>query len=273
MRNGNVKSWGNSPLPWSGYADDLVLFLLTQNGLQKATELLDSVFKRFGLSINELKTETMIINNLNPEPVKTIVTLREAGLNNVDEFKYLGTYIVANQPDTGENEMNHRIQLAYMKFAEMSNLLQNFRINLHTRILFLQSFVRSRLTYACKNWSLTMNQYDRLDYTYRSLLRRMVRNGFKQIDFRYLITNEQLHSICGTKDVSVFVKSQQLNYASHVVRMPIERSLKQLMFNDDKYKKKGRSVKSLLDQVISNQNISIDGFCSLSIRKKSGRSA
>ena len=159
----------------------------------------------------------------------------------------------------------------------MSNLLQNLNVKLTTRIMFLNSFVRSRLTYACQNWNLTRYQYDRLDITYRIFLRRMVRGGFRFIDevngdYGYVINNARLHEICGTSDVSLFIKSQQRNYAMHVVRMDITRSVKLLMFNDDKYVKRGRPAKSLLDQVVENENISIDQFCTLALSKKSGRS-
>ena len=67
--------------------------------------------------------------------------------------------------------------MANAKFTELSNLLQNFRVNLRTRILFLNSFVRSRLTYACQNWNLTLYQYERLDISYRTFLRRMEPGG------------------------------------------------------------------------------------------------
>ena len=54
---------------------------------------------------------------------------------------------------------------------------------------------------------------DRLDVTYRKFLRRMIRNGFKCIDennddFRPVNNNNQLHRICGTKDVNMFIKDQ-----------------------------------------------------------------
>ena len=47
--------------------------------------------------------------------------------------------------------------------------------------------------------------------------------------------------------------------------MPNERSLKQLMFNDDTYRKRGRPVKTLLDQVVSDKDVSIDEFCKRSL--------
>ena len=36
MRENNQRSWGISVIPWSGYADDLVLYLLSCEGLQKS---------------------------------------------------------------------------------------------------------------------------------------------------------------------------------------------------------------------------------------------
>ena len=62
MRHQELKSWGVDSLPWSGYADDLVLFLLDCTSLQRAVILLDQIFRKYGLTINATKTETMVIN-------------------------------------------------------------------------------------------------------------------------------------------------------------------------------------------------------------------
>ena len=269
MRNENVKMWGLSSVPWNGYADDLILFLVDLSSLQKAATTLNDVFDNYGLCINETKTETMILNYKflegDDEYPRSVINLRNIPLKNSTEFKYLGSYLSNNDPNTGDIEVNNRIQMANSKFASMSNLLQNSSIHLTTRIKFLNSFVRSRLTYSCQNWNLTVGQFERLDVTYRKLLRRMVRGGFKRCDanegdFRYKIDNEKLHAICHTSDVSNFVRQQQKNYASHVVRMPVERYAKQLMFNDDKYHRVGRHTPDLLEQVIKDNNCSIDMF-------------
>ena len=78
-------------------------------------------------------------------------------LKNVAEFRYLGSCIKYSEPNTGDAEINQRIQMSQLKFAEMSKLLQNFSINLRTRIVFLNSFIKSRLAYACQNWNLALN--------------------------------------------------------------------------------------------------------------------
>ena len=81
-----------------------------------------------------------------------------------------------------------------------------------------------------------------------------------------------MHDICHTSDVSKFVHCQQFNDAAHVVRMPLSRTTKQLMFNDDHYTKKGCPVKNLMDQVIENKNMNLNSFCPLAMSKKLGRS-
>ena len=276
-RNNNQKKEGECILPWCGYADDLILFLLDQVGLQKATCTLDDVFCSFGLKINRSKTETMILNYKylsTAEYPESIVTLKDSALRNVKEFKYLGACLHYEEPSTGEVELNHRVQLANSKFAEMSNLLQNHKIHLRTRIKFMDSFVRSRLTYSCQNWNLNQAQFDRLDVTYRRFLRRMVRGGFKKKDgeeeneFSFRINNQHLHRLCGSRDVSLYIKDQQCNYAAHIVRTASDRSVKKLMFNRDKYTKAGRVTPTLLEQAARSRNVSIDGFCNDAMARK-----
>ena len=166
--------------------------------------------------------------------------------------------------------------MANVKFSEMSNLLQNRRIHIRTRIKFLNSFVRSRLTYSCQNWNLNSHQYEHLDVVYRLFLRRMIRGGFKRADeeenqFKFKITNEKLHNICGTYDVSYFIRRQQSNYASHLIRTSMERSTKKLLFNDDKYSKVGRTVPSLLEQVVLNNNTTVEQFCNNAMSRHGNR--
>ena len=114
MRNNNVKSWGLSSLPWCGYADDLILFMIDLHSLQKATTILDKVFSSFGLRINESKTETMILNHmyLEGEYPESIISFRNVYLKNSSQFTYLGSHVFLNEPNTGDIEINHRIQMA-----------------------------------------------------------------------------------------------------------------------------------------------------------------
>ena len=69
------------------------------------------------------------------------------------------------------------------------------------------------------------------------------------------------------KFVTIYKFVDSINFNT-LILMSNERSLKQLMFNDDDSRKRGRPLKTLLEQVISNKNISIDEFCKKSVCEK-----
>ena len=54
---------GTAQLDWSGYADDIVLYILSLASLQTSLPLIDSIFKRFKLAVNSKKTETMTLKS------------------------------------------------------------------------------------------------------------------------------------------------------------------------------------------------------------------
>ena len=73
------------------------------------------------------------------------------------------------------------------------------------------------------------------------------------------INNEFIHSLRGTRDISEFIQLQQSHYTAHVIRVPSERSLKQLMFNDDACRRRGRPHKTQLEQVqLMRMNLSMN---------------
>ena len=171
----------------------------------------------------------------------------------------------------GDIEINYHIQVAYAKLAAMTNLHQNFKIYLRTRIMFLNSFVRSRLAYSCQNWNLTVGQLEKLDFTYGNLRRRMMRDRFKRIgdnngDFQYKLNNEKVHAMCCISVVRDFFQKEQKDYAGHVVGMPNERCEKQLMFNECKYHRIGTVTPIHLEQVLKFNNPSIDSFINNSLK-------
>ena len=60
--------------------------------------------------------------------------------------------------------------------------LHNVLLQNSTRVKFLNSFVCRRLTYPCENWDLIVSQFEKLDITYRNLLTRMIRGGFRHTE-------------------------------------------------------------------------------------------
>ena len=265
---------GKHKVDWVGYADDVEIFFETAVDLQKALSLLDKIFKRFNLNINVSKTKTMIFNFGCNDKVQisypeSFASLSDKSVENVKSFKYLGDLIKYNESSTGDAEIELRITLAEAKFYELVKKLTNFHINLKTRVLILNSLVRSRLTYSCQTWNLNDKQNQLINTTYRKMLRRMIRGGFQQNeDYHYKITNSKLHEICKTEDVSDFVARQQVNYCAHLVRQPNTFLTKRLLFNDNKYCKRGRRTETLKDKVLKITRTTEDRFHKDALNRK-----
>ena len=127
----------------------------------------------------------------------------------METFRYLGDEIKYNEPSTGDSEVQLRIELAEAKFYEMSKKFLNHDIRLSTRIMILNSVVRSWLTYPTETgWSFEKS-------------------------------NSELHRICGTEDVSKYTARQHRNYLAHLARQASTRLTKRLLFNCNEGRKRG----------------------------------
>lgn len=195
---------------------------------------------------------------LNPDQSypESIISVGDVKLKNCDTFKYLGCKVNEDQPNTGDYEIEYRISCAKAAFAENQIMLKNQKIRMSLRILFLNALVKSRLTYGCQTWNLSKVQSERLNVVYRGFLRRMIKGGFRRKKgtdgsdtFKYYYTNEMLHGICKSQDICIFIKTQQTKYTYHVIRSDWSNSSKRLLFNADKYKKRGRHLPTLFQQV------------------------
>ena len=133
------------PLLYLGTAMRTIWFY----SLQRATTILDQVFTNYSICINVSKTESLILNYmlLEDEYPDTIISFHNVPLQNSIGFKHFGLNISLNKPNMEDIEINHRIQIVYAKFATMTNFLQSSKIRRKTRVKFLKSFIRRRLTY------------------------------------------------------------------------------------------------------------------------------
>ena len=208
----NKSDFGSHNVDWIGYADDLVLVFEDTDNLQKGLDTLNETFKRYHLTINVTETKTMIFNyhyindNRTTYP-QTISTINNTAVENVTKFRYLGDEMKYDEPSSGYAEVDLRKQTSENKFYELSKKFLNQNIRIRTRVKILNSIVRSRLTYSCQTWNLTKRQMDRIDSTYTSMLRKMVKGGYrrkKETEWSFELSNDDLHRICGTEDVSNF---------------------------------------------------------------------
>ena len=137
----------------------------------------------------------------------------------------------------------------------------NQKIHLATRVKILNALVRTRLTYSCQTWNLSQVQANHINATYMSMLRKMVKGGYRRQSgtYRFVLSNRDLLKKCQTEDIHDFVSRQQRNFIAHLTRLDNERLAKRLMFNGDDARRPGRRT-TLYDKVVERMQISPDKF-------------
>ena len=225
---------GSHTIDWLGYADDLALLFEDINNLDLALQLLVTTLKEYQLEINTSKTNTMILNNqyTNEAYPETIVKIENIPIKNVTTFKYLGCNIKYDEPSTGDSELAMRIDSAQCKFFELGKNLMNFKIMLVTRTKILNALVRTRLTYSCQTWNLTKKQIVQINAIYMSMLRKMVKGGYRRKpgSFSYVLTNVDILRRCNTESIVKFIAKQQRSYVIKVIKGENSKMMKRLMF-------------------------------------------
>lgn len=266
---------GHHHVDWVGYADDIVLAFEDKVNLQLGTSLLHQVFQKFHLEINTTKTKTMILNQrytrgyINEKCPNSIISLSGIPIENVEEFKYLGSIINDNEPSTGNSELQIRIDSAWCKFYELSKNFTNHKIELKTRVNIMNSLVRSRLTCACQTWTLTAIQMNQISAVYVSILRKMVKGGYRRKSGQYAfeLTNEDIIKRCSTESIHQYVNRLQRNFVAHVIRGKDTKLTKRLLFNDDKRRKPGYQM-TLYKSVTKNENTTPDDLNKKALERK-----
>ena len=255
---------GTMTVDWVGYADDLILIFDDELSLSLGISILNETFETFRLRINATKTKTMILNQKyeGREYPKTICSLGEEVIENVEKFRYLGSEIKQDEPSTGQTELNLRSDVAECKFYSLSRNLLNKKINLNTRTLMLNALVRSRLLYSCQTWSCTKTQMNNVNATYVSFLRKMVKGGYrrKENSWAYVFTNNDLLRMAGAEDVHTFVCKQQAKFLMKVIRKGNESMQKRLLFNDNDATKRGPKA-NLMSSVLNSTGETIERLC------------
>ena len=143
----------------------------------------------------------------------------------------------------------------------------NFRIMLATRVKLLNALVRSRLTYSCQTWALTKRQATRVNVIYMSMLRKMVKGGYRRKpgSYCYELSNSDILRRC-TESIHQFIARQQRNFTAHVIRGENQKMTKRLLFNDNITKKPGRHI-TLYKTVLENENTTPDTFNSKALER------
>jgi hypothetical protein len=193
------------------YADDIVLIAQSKEKLQEMLDIIDLHSEENGLSINLKKTECMIISKY--ENVSDSgITLKGNQIKQVENFKYLGTWITND--GKCDKEIKARIAMAKETFYKLTNIFHNHNIRLSTKLNVLNTYVYSILLYASECWTMSAAMTKRLEAVEMWFYRRILR-----ISYTKHITNEEVLNRMGTtRKLIITVRSRQMSFFGHVMR-------------------------------------------------------
>ncbi len=189
------------------FADDIALI---SQSLEHAEELLQSLEQAsncVGLYLNESKTECMkkCISN-NTHPVKT---LNGTILKQVDDYKYLGSFISSSLKD-----FLTRKGMAWSACNDMHKIWSS-QLTTRFKIRIFRATIEPILLYGSETWTLSKQMEKRLDGTYTRLLMRAQNLSWKR--------HPSISQIYGNLPrVSTLVKSRRLQFAGHCYRAESE---------------------------------------------------
>ena len=207
----------------------------------------------------------MILNCPENYPA-TIVSLLGNPLENVESYSYLGSVVKYNEASTGDTELNLRIDAAQNKFYSLGNNFLNMTIQLKTRVKIFNSLVRNRLIYSCPTWTTSTVQQRKINSSYMSMLRNMIKGGYKrkENEWGFVYTNDDIKRICDTVDVTEFVKKQQRKFAAHIIRKDNKSIVKKLFFNNNEARIPGPQM-TLRSIILKNECCAESKFCRIAM--------
>jgi len=149
------------------YANDIIILGYTKNEIRSTTESLINSSKKMGLSINEDKTKYLIMsrNVVN----KSNLRVGPYCFEQVDNFKYLGVNI--NDKNNMHNEIQITISAANQAYFTMNKMLSSKMLSKTMKQKLYTCYLLPVSMYACKTWSTTQGDEDKLLTFERKVLR------------------------------------------------------------------------------------------------------
>ncbi|CAB1113062.1 unnamed protein product [Ectocarpus sp. CCAP 1310/34] len=218
------------------YADDAGIVSKSADGLARMMTIIVEVFREFGLTVSERKTETLVMRvkeKQRPPPTPPPpLTIEAAGQRyaQTTEFRYLGGLI--NEQGDLTREINHRSKAAWACIRRYATELFDrpgapFRL----KARLLQAEAVEALLYGCMTWSPRRNHYGMLQTTHHRLLLRVIGYRRKRGTYRQLSYAQALKRV-GCQSVEATVRQRRLLFAGAVARQPDGRLPKRLMFGE-----------------------------------------
>ena len=225
-----IKWTGFSHLEDEDFADDIALLSHSRQHMQEKTSRIESYAGQVGLKINTSKTKIMRMNT----KARTDITVNGNPLENVDEFKYLGSMLTTD--NNIEKEISTRIAMASAAFNKMSQIWKSQEYSVPTKLKLYKSNVRSVLLYGAETWLTNQRIESRLRGFEGRCLRRILK-----VRWEHRVTNVEIAARTGIDNIVDEIKRRRWRWLGHILRMnKVRHPLAALTWNPQGQRKRGR---------------------------------
>ena len=219
LMDGSDNAWQLNQLL---FADDTVVVADSEEKLRQLVTEFGRVCKRRKLRVNVGKSKVMRCTN-REDGNRLNVTLDGEVLEEVDQFKYLGSVIAA---DGGvEADVRHRVNEGCKVLGAIKGVMKNRGLGMDVKKVLYEKVIVPTVMYGSELWGMKVSERRRLNVFEMKCLRSMA--GVSRLD---RLRNEEVRERTGVrKELAGRVDMNVLRWFGHVVRMDNERLSKRVM--------------------------------------------
>jgi len=201
------------------YADDVTLFVDTQDKYLIALAAMDEEASKFGLHVSWSKTK---IQNLSCGSTTSPVVVNGNTVEPVQDFTYLGSIQTSNR--NSSSECTGRIGLATGVMKHLDHIWNQPNLTMPTKICIYSTCVLAVLLYGSETWTLTQADWKRLDSFHTQCQRRILHTRW--YDF---VPNSEVLCRTSLLAASSIVRKRRLGLFGHVARLAEDVSANQIL--------------------------------------------
>lgn len=232
------------------FADDIDLMGVTVSEAQDVLTAVHQSSKKHGLEINREKTKVMLVSK---EHRDVTISIESQALEQVSQFKYLGTVIT--QQNTTSTDIRCRTAQALAAATNLQVIWHKTSISLKTKLRLLDCLVIPIALYGCETWTLNSSDTKKLQAFGMKCLRKVL-----NISWRDHITNKEVAARATRKEEYIvrLVQHRQHTWLGHVLRMQGNRLPKMsLQAHAHNTRYRGRPRKNWIDAVLEGSSLEV----------------
>ena len=221
-------TWESLLLHELGYADDAAFLADTYDKLVVLSLNLQRHYSNWGLTMSVEKTEILLTEGPNPDPIQVQEVDGCDRLHFCSDFKYLGSKIERRPGCLGD--ITYRLDKARKAFWSLTKHIWDVKqISLQVKLQVYRACVLSVLLYGAESWTTTFSCRKKMETFHMKCLRKICKVTIWDQE-NWHMNNLVLRQFLGVPTIKQLVTQARLRWFGHLARMPSERLPKQMLF-------------------------------------------